>query len=215
MDGEKRGPIAGWTGALHSWSVQTHLTAVCSLHQQHTDTHTHALSLTVGTITLLRGINRGLKEKVKRVGFTDKQCWMKTTTEKHKSGASGWVDNLFLANNLCYYVHQYAPTCTHICLAKGGRVVLFHRGSRVVITDLPALYGIAQTHTETQIVTQACMHIHTFTILYHQLFCPMPTTHRLKSWCCKAKTSHHISLTMRTHTHTHPCQSIKLIDWHT
>lgn len=31
----------------------------------------------------------------------------------------------------------------------------------------------------------------------------MPTTHRLKSWCCKAKTSHHSSLSPHTRVRTH------------
>lgn len=53
---------AGRTGPLYSFSVQTHLTAVCSLQQQCIRTHT-AVRLTGGTITLLRGIDKGAERE--------------------------------------------------------------------------------------------------------------------------------------------------------
>lgn len=47
--------------------------------------------------------------------------WSNPHIQKHKHTHNIWT---------CRHTH------IHTCLAKGGPVVLFHRGSRVVITDL-------------------------------------------------------------------------------
>lgn len=101
------------------------------------------------------------------------------------------------------YAHAYTHAHTHTILVKGVPLVLFLRGSRVVITDLHTLYLIAHTHLRrnTHAVTQACTHMHTFPVSSHQLWCVTSTTHRLTGWCCKARKSQH-------HTHTHTRQPI-------
>lgn len=55
------------------------------------------------------------------------------------------------------YAHDYTHKLTS--LVKGGPVVLFHRGSRVVITDLHA-YLIAHTHPRRNTHSQTSMYAH-------------------------------------------------------
>lgn len=219
-DEKKKGPYhlashpAGWTGPLCSFPVQTHLTAVCSLQQQcahtHACTHTHtAACLTVGTITLLRGIDRGLK--VKRM-----RCWKKIDnshiqspgpSSTHKSTQTNrsvvilpaWqpgmnllsavLNSSFICPIWSHTPHTHTRlkiTHTNSCLVRGGPEVLLHKGRRVVVADLRTLYLIAHTHPRRN--AQSHKHVHTRT-LSRQLLCMTPTTHRLTSWCCKARKS--------------------------
>ena len=159
---------AGRTGPLCFFTVQTHLTAACSLQQQqpHTHTHTH----THRTITLLWGSNKGKIErwnteweKIDRVDLiTHDQLGvvdLHTSTGQYESTGLQWNSETVKQWNseslLSMSVIQrsqsqpkshYARTQSHICFVKGGTAVLFHRGSRIVITTLSPPYLMAHTH---------------------------------------------------------------------
>lgn len=222
-DEKKKGPYhlashpAGWTGPLCSFPVQTHLTAVCSLQQQcahtHACTHTHtAACLTVGTITLLRGIDRGLK--VKRM-----RCWKKIDnshiqspgpSSTHKSTQTNrsvvilpaWqpgmnllsavLNSSFICPIWSHTPHTHTTkNHTHKQLFGQGRTrSIVTQGKKGGGSGSPnSLSDCSHTPTQKRSVTQACTHTHTFTTLSRQLLCMTPTTHRLTSWCCKARKS--------------------------
>lgn len=195
-DEKKKGPYhlashpAGWTGPLCSFPVQTHLTAVCSLQQQcahtHACTHTHtAACLTVGTITLLRGIDRGLK--VKRM-----RCWKKIDnshiqspgpSSTHKSTQTNrsvvilpaWqpgmnllsavLNSSFICPIWSHTPHTHTTkNHTHKQLFGQGRTrSIVTQGKKGGGSGSPnSLSDCSHTPTQKRSVTQACTHTHTF-----------------------------------------------------
>lgn len=175
MDGERvRGLIIGFhtlrdeEGPLHSFSVQTHLTAVCSLQQQCAHTRTHVTAgLTAGTINLLRGIDTAYEIESEDNGIASKDRPLQhprnsVAAHKHNSlpAISCQVGNsrpdLVLSPSIYNPSVQSGPhTHIHNSLVKGSPVALSLRGSTLLIRDLPALYLIALTHTHTD------THVHT------------------------------------------------------
>lgn len=166
-----------------------------------TNTRTHTLQscLTVGTITLLRGNDRGLKVERMRLkkrlikSTRARTAWPPLPINTRQQSAvwlSGQLDSLGWICSVLSLIHHssvqsgqalhahnvHMPAHSHTCLVKGGPVVLFHRGSRVVITDLRALYLIAHTQPRRKTHSHTSMYSHAH---FHRPFSSAVVVHDL------------------------------------